>query len=349
MLKSEMSPIVWVNIAICLSVISINVTFLWTFISDRKISLQDVESYNPNATNASIANSTDWGRMYMAATQDATIEEEDRPLILYAYHETENARQNALFFVKHGLHAQADFIFIMNGETSLGLSIPSAPNIKIIQRNNTCFDLGSHAEVLNSNNGELVEKYKRFILMNASIRGPFLPTWSRECWSDAYLGKVTDTNKLVGMTVNCIQPHHIQSMIFATDRIGVRILLPLISRCFTDILDAVSVEKEATNAIINAGYNATAMMSAFAGSKNFIETCDNNDLLFDGAYFGTNIHPYEMIFQKANRNIAPKQLELLTEWHENSGYSSWDVCFKAKKRRDAVRRMKSIGFNVEEI
>lgn len=124
-------------------------------------------------------------------------EEEDRPLILYAYHETDNARQNALFFINHALHSSADFIFILNGETNLSSSIPSHhPNIKVIQRNNTCFDLGAHAEILNNNGGELVKKYKKFILLNASIRGPFLPTWSGECWSDVLLAKVTDTNKV---------------------------------------------------------------------------------------------------------------------------------------------------------
>jgi hypothetical protein len=39
-------------------------------------------------------------------------------------------------------------------------------------------------------------KYRRFILMNASIRGPFMPHWSGQCWSEVYLRKVTEEVKV---------------------------------------------------------------------------------------------------------------------------------------------------------
>lgn len=73
--------------------------------------------------------------------------------------------------------------------------------------------------------------------MNASIRGPFVPHWSRKCWSDAYLGRLKEKVKLVGATLNCHGGHspHVQSMIWATDAIG---LSPnAIGECF-DSLDA---------------------------------------------------------------------------------------------------------------
>src|ERR1700730_3704626 len=40
----------------------------------------------------------------------------DRPLVLYAYFETPSARENLEFFIAHGLHAAADFVFILNGD-----------------------------------------------------------------------------------------------------------------------------------------------------------------------------------------------------------------------------------------
>ena len=118
----------------------------------------------------------------------------DRPLITYVYYETKNARENILFFVQHGLHDGADFIFIVNGKSDIAKSLPDRKNIRVIQRANRCFDLGTHAEVLSD--PALTNKYKRFILMNASIRGPFLPHWSPDCWSEAYLSKLTDTVKV---------------------------------------------------------------------------------------------------------------------------------------------------------
>lgn len=159
---------------------------------------------------------------------------DNKLLVLYAYHETVDARRNAEFFIRHGLHAKADFIFVLNGETDLDEAIPVVKNIRFIKRENTCYDLGAQlssfpsfpysfvpltkrvmipklsGEVLSANDRALVKKYNKFILMNASIRGPFLPHWSSMCWSDAFANKVTETNKLVGMTMNCLggsRPH----------------------------------------------------------------------------------------------------------------------------------------------
>lgn len=125
----------------------------------------------------------------------------DRPLISYAYAESDFARINLKFFVMHGLHDAADFIFILNGETDVADTIlpVGRPNIKVIKRENTCFDLGAHSEVLTSTEGDetaLKDRYKRFILMNASIRGPFVPHWSKECWSEAYLGRLNEKVKV---------------------------------------------------------------------------------------------------------------------------------------------------------
>ena len=126
---------------------------------------------------------------------------EDRPLITYVYADSDFGRVNLKFFVKHGLHDAADFIFILNGETDVAETVLpiGRPNLKIIMRENTCYDLGAHAEVLSkSESGErpLKDRYKRFILMNASIRGPFVPHWSKECWSEAYLGRLNEKVKV---------------------------------------------------------------------------------------------------------------------------------------------------------
>lgn len=128
-------------------------------------------------------------------------EPHDRPLITYAYSESDFGRKNLQFFVDHGLHDAADFVFILNGETDVkNVVIPKGrSNIKVIERDNTCFDLGAHYTVLTQKEDggkPLKDRYKRFILMNASIRGPFVPHWSKECWSDAYLGRLNDKVKV---------------------------------------------------------------------------------------------------------------------------------------------------------
>jgi hypothetical protein len=260
---------------------------------------------------------------------------QERPLILYAYHETAFARANLEYFINHGLHSAADFVFILNGETDAastliyadnsrkddpeGLLDPEGvrrrrDNVWVVKRENTCFDLGSHSEVLNRVRGgsgwydwkgplgappplnttsnattsetpgavaynatlpdshlPLRKRYQKFILMNASIRGPFLPPYAINsptptCWSSSFLSRLTSHVKLVGMTYNCHYGQgHIQSMIWATDRTGLDILLERrgIGRCFVDMGQAMAAEIGSTQLVRDRGYEVEAFLSVY--------------------------------------------------------------------------------------
>ncbi len=75
------------------------------------------------------------------------------------------------------------------------------------------------------------------------------------------------------------------------------------------------------------------MMAAYHADAKYEERCDsreNGDVLWDGKYFGTNVHVFETIFMKSNRDVDPIGLERQTEWARGSGYKSWDVCGKGK-------------------
>lgn len=280
----------------------------------------------------------------------ATAKSGLRPLVLYAYAESQTARENFKFFLEKGIHGSADFIFIFNGETDAIALVPEHPNIKIIQRENKCFDLGGMGEVLRKD--DLWRRYKRFITMNASIKGPFLPRYaSTACWSDVFLSRVTDTVKLVGTTVNCQPSPHVQSMLWATDDVGMGILLdpalahsapqedhwgtvddPVgLSFCHETMDAAVHSEIGSTRLITSQGYGVDVLMTAYelSAGAGIAEYCNNGqfeDILYNKKYYGANIHPYETIFIKANRDIDPIVLEKLTEWHLKNGVSSWDTC-----------------------
>lgn len=118
----------------------------------------------------------------------------ERTLITYVYSESKESRANLKFFLAHALHGSSDFVFILNGKTSAAELIPNELNVKVVKRDNSCYDLGSHAEVLTKN--DLYKQYTKFILMNASVRGPFIPHWSDSCWSDQLVGRVTDEVKV---------------------------------------------------------------------------------------------------------------------------------------------------------
>jgi hypothetical protein len=141
-----------------------------------------------------------------------------RSLISYAYTETPSNRANLIFFIQHGLYASADFVFTFNGETDAHKLLPSHPespvydpavtNIEALHRPNTCLDFGAHAEALlrewdaeharltpmtdkHRGGTRFFEAYDRFILMNSSVRGPFIPYWSMACWAEALWAKLT--------------------------------------------------------------------------------------------------------------------------------------------------------------
>lgn len=81
--------------------------------------------------------------------------------------------------------------------------------------------------------------------------------------------------------------------------------------------------------IRSKGYEVDVMLTS-AHSILPADYCDIvgpvNDHLSNGGYFGSNVHPYELMFAKANRGIDDVLMELLTTWHYNMNETSWDKC-----------------------
>lgn len=97
--------------------------------------------------------------------------------------------------------------------------------------------------------------------------------------------------------------------------------------CYQEFNKAVHGEVGATALIQGAGYNVSAMMAAF-GNPSYMDHCEMpDDPLYDRHYFGTNLHPYETIFTKANRDIDPILIDLMTRIHISSQEGrSWELC-----------------------
>ncbi|KAI8586056.1 hypothetical protein BDZ88DRAFT_445140 [Geranomyces variabilis] len=257
-----------------------------------------------------------------------------RPLIVYAFHDTPDARGNAAFFVRHGVHPAADFLFIANGDGSYLTKLlrrhlaARTPNVALVVRANECYDLGAYAQVLNADGGALRKKHDRFVLLNSSVRGPFIPPlYSTTCWSDAYLGRITDTVKLVGISLNCnsltsyVYRPHVQSMLLATDRVGLTLLLDGpggFAECPNTWRAAVAIELATADRIWAAGYDVDVAMTAFhaKGLYDDLCSCVHDNPLGKGAYFGTTMHPYETMFAKTKHPADLALVEQLTKIHD---------------------------------
>lgn len=154
----------------------------------------------------------------------------------------------------------------------------------------------------------------------------------------------------MGTTLNCHPRIHLQSMLLATDDVGMAILLdPEIALsasvddfygsradpvgftpCFASLKKAVHAEIGITTLIESQGYAVDVVMTAPHSQGSFDEFCAEagrpDDFLYRDGYMGTNVHPYETMFMKANREIDPVLLDRLTEWHLAGNMTSWDTC-----------------------
>jgi hypothetical protein len=149
--------------------------------------------------------------------------------------------------------------------------------------------------------------------------------------------------------MNCQPYPHVQSMLLATDSIGMGILLnPSLADsvshddffgsasdptgftpCYNSMRQAIHGELGLTELIRSQGYEVDVLLTAFQAHTP-TNYCEKNghpeDILYEGKYFGSNVHPYELVFIKANRNIDPRLLEVMTVWHLGLDGSAWDTC-----------------------
>ncbi|KNC56087.1 uncharacterized protein AMSG_02100 [Thecamonas trahens ATCC 50062] len=158
----------------------------------------------------------------------------ERTLVVYAYYENIDLgyRDNAAYFLRHGVlagSADIDFVIVISGEHTLDsltirpsqrsasaiLGAPdsewpiNAPNVLFVTKDNRCYDFGAYAFGLDAAKEWKPEaRYTKFVLINSSVRGPFLPRYITEAvpavpWTSWLTSRVTGSVKLVGTSINC--------------------------------------------------------------------------------------------------------------------------------------------------
>ncbi|KAG5459518.1 MAG: hypothetical protein BJ554DRAFT_70 [Olpidium bornovanus] len=169
------------------------------------------------------------------------------------------------FFLRQGLDSRYDFLLILHSD------LP---------------DIAQGVDKMEEVHGR---SYRRYILINSSVRGPFLPPYLRDtCWTDLVLGMLVGNTRLVGTTVNCARglDPHLQSMVLAMDRRAFEAALPAMG-CPRDLSDAVHKgEIPFTSLVLKAGYGVKAIATAFAGLPDSLEGCATGDPNLPRNYFG---------------------------------------------------------------
>lgn len=261
-----------------------------------------------------------------------------RTAVIYVYHEkNEIYIDNIQFFFREGVRydENVDYIFVVNGDTTI--SFPTHPNVKVIRRPNSCLDIGTWGPLVL----RLKEHYRYFIILNTSIRGPYLPTYwdKRKHWVTGFTHLIDDDIKLVGLSVNCpdgvSRPLvHIQSMLLAFDSTAIDVWSRAnILKCVDSREEGYYQEADLTISILNASYNI-AVMQSIVGHQNWrlyrgkleprnsFTACTDIELdIFykRGWYSNTTPHPSEFMFIKVNRDIyLPSEMAVIST-QENKG------------------------------
>lgn len=225
-----------------------------------------------------------------------------RTVVLYTFHQL-NAQ--VAYFLKYGINEHNKYVFIINNP-NLEFTFP---NVDIIKRENKGYDFGAWSDVI-----ENYLDYEYFIFLNSSIVGPLLPDYYTDNWTDIFTSNINDQIKLFGSTINCYtQPKtesHVQSFIFCTDKIGLNILRNthiLTKQRYPKNFWECIMDREIrmSREIIKAGYNIGCLLQVYKDwdFRNINKNNTYRDINWPKSLLGEDVHPYEIIFMKANRNF----------------------------------------------
>ncbi|CAF1401867.1 unnamed protein product [Adineta steineri] len=236
--------------------------------------------------------------------------------------------------------------------------LPKLPkNAQYIHHENKCFDYGTAGwffsvfttgnpyknEILSKDNKKIdIRKYKYFIFMNSSTRGPYFPPYylslvalyesrlgKKYYWYSIFTERISETVKLVGPVISCEISPHIQGNMVITDFTGFSVAMKPKGKhgvfdCHTTLTEAVLYgEIGIATRVLEAGYMIDSLMTKhqklnFSATQNRNCNFKSNPLLNKGAD-GISLDPYEIAFikfnyKRPNDGITPDRASVYQKW-----------------------------------
>ena len=242
-----------------------------------------------------------------------------KTLILYTFDEI---NENVIFFLQNTYFVKENykFLFILNGD--INFEFPS--DILILKRDNIGFDFGGwNAGLFSKKFTEdyLYKYFDFFVFINKSTIGPFYPKYIENLiWTDIFTSRINEMIKLVGPTINTYNEfgnfnydiRHVQSYLFATDIIGINLLIN--EKFFkneeltfeTKIETIISGELLMSKLFLKNNYNIACLQKKWYNT-DFREKIEQNDcprdMMFNYFFQNGEINALETVFIKGNRGI----------------------------------------------
>lgn len=249
-------------------------------------------------------------------------------LVIYHYFEKDASyRDNLAHFLLFGVQEENDYVIIVSGAHSVEL--PTLPNVRYVFTGPMRSDFGGYAQLLNE--GLSISPYDFIFFINSSVRGPFVPPYTQQSWTQILLTQMAPDVGMVGSSICTLKedfrhsityqarfggtpPYsHVQTMAYVMRR---PILEKIIADGFyqeerdTDKSLAIeNYEMHLSQLVLAQGYNLRCLLPEFNcidyrlphRNPNPSSTVgDPNEVL---GYFGRSIHPYEGLFVKTNREL----------------------------------------------
>jgi hypothetical protein len=279
-------------------------------------------------------------------------------LIIYAFSQSDEGwrEDNFLFWLAKGLvlHDRYHFVVIVSGDLDdawrqiLDRIAAASPAFEWHSRRNYGRDACAWHAVLRGwiCIRRALDTFARFVILNASCRGPFLPTYYRQPWPEAFLSLLTRGVVLAGPSVfcACARPEpspgfpciatpqlHVQSYLLAFSGAALGEVAELLRAICAPTgeggeggLHAWSFEMDLTRRVVAAGGGVAALQYLWTGADlrdaaAAAQLCafavtpgGTGDTLHTNAYAGGDVHPLETVFFKTNRGVAEEALRRLT-------------------------------------
>lgn len=263
-------------------------------------------------------------------------------LALYAYFEKNEFYIETLrFFLEVGVRSTdpVDYVFIIQGGRC-SVSIPSWRNVRVITRQNDCFDFGAYGATIASLGGlrALEQEYSAILFLNPSTVGPILPKyWPKDKhWSTIFTERLKDRVHVVGTSLVCLPRNdaggygpRVEGMAWAATFIALNVAWKSgVFTCFQSKTAAIiDGEYGLSRAVLAAGMNLDSLLLQYGKvdwrySANW--GCNKNvHPSRNGTYgAGLSVHPLEVVFHKPSwiwdgevlSNVYASELRAYMNW-----------------------------------
>lgn len=244
--------------------------------------------------------------------------------------------RNTIFFLQHGLPCSfdqltsaVDVVIVLTNVTATMYNLRRLPDscgsVSVVIREDKCYDMESHRLALQRVN---ISEYEFFVFLNCGLVGPILPAHtlvSRKYWASYFTDYINAKVKLVGISIFCgahwfkTRRPHVQSFFWATDRIGLDVILRTGSiydcrpdgRSLDTNLLVQKYELGISNSILDAGYELAAINSLQVGLRFNATSARNKICLRDiwhkefkslkRGYLESGMSPLDTVFWKNSR------------------------------------------------